>query len=48
MVMMRRKLSLLMDTWRPRRQLRQVMHWRPLTRANLPIPSRVAFATKII
>jgi len=37
-----------METWRLRRQLRQVMHWRPLTRATLPIPRRVVFATRII
>ena len=45
--MMSRKLSPLMETWRLRRQQRQIMHWRPLTRANLPIPSRGAFATRI-
>ena len=45
--MMSRKLSPIMETWRLRRQLLQVMHQRPLTRANLPIPSRGAFATRI-
>ena len=45
--MMSRKFSPLMKTWRLRRQLLQVMHKSPLTRANLPIPSRGAFATRI-
>ena len=48
MVMMSRKLSPLMETWRLQGQLRQVMQQRPSTRANLPIPSRVAFGTRII
>ena len=45
--MMSRKLSPLMETWRLQSLLLQIMHWRPLTRANLPIPSRGAFATRI-
>ena len=46
--MMSRKLSLLMETWRLRRQLLQISRQRALTRANLPIQSRVALGTRII